>query len=47
MTNVLDLVEQSLTLGALLIGSLGLVELPVAAENQENEHLHAEDDSSS
>ena len=47
MTKVLDLVEQALTLGALLIGSLGLVELPIATEKQENEHLHAEDDSSS
>jgi hypothetical protein len=39
--------EQALSLCTLLVGSLGLVELPVAAENQEDKHLHSEDDSSS
>jgi hypothetical protein len=40
--DVLDLVEQALPLRALLIVSLILVEFPVAAENQEHQHLYSE-----
>jgi hypothetical protein len=46
-TGVLDLVEQTLPLGALLCVGMGLVQLPVAAQNQEDEYLDTKDDSPS
>jgi hypothetical protein len=44
--SILDLVEQALPLRALVVVALELVELPVAAEDQEGEHLYAKDDGS-
>jgi hypothetical protein len=44
-TGVLDLVEQALPLRALLCAGMGLVQLPVAAQNQEDEYLGTKDDS--